>query len=392
MMLICVGVLCLAGCGADANSDAETTTVDTATAAGDDSASGETTTEGSAAESETTAVIEKATGRTGTAVDLNDTEIAGVNSCGFDREDALQDSYGIYYVYSGGEACMSFHISATALSEGGVGLLMFLNGEPQPYRVEGGDGDGDTSYAYFHIFYPPDDNSQELSVSVCFIPVAGSEGDMLELCTIGMPRPYYFISEVRMIPWLLTHGALEDSVRLSFEADAAEAEEMPETTDRSATVQITYEDITDAELEEYEAQGLDLSYDVAAEFYVNDAYVDAQQGIVYGLSEGDTIRLKYVVLGNSYVEYGLTFFIDHEPVLVDGSAISVELQSGKKTVIEVELSLNDFDGSSIVYGVLAPLNYRTLNGSELVGTGAFISASETVFLSSALDVTELEDE
>ncbi len=80
-------------------------------------------------------------------------------------------------------------------------------------------------------------------------------------------------------------------------------------------------------------------------------------GNIYGITRDEPIRLRFEVWGSPHFTYGLTFYINHEPVIAEGmEMIPVEIHNGQKTVIEADLNLPDFDGDSIIYAGLIPQN------------------------------------
>ncbi|MCD8119637.1 MAG: hypothetical protein LUE29_09190 [Lachnospiraceae bacterium] len=298
-------------------------------------------------------------------------------------EDAMgEDTYGEYLIYQGGEMYLPCSLGAQGSIEGGVVLLMFLDGEPQPYRVEGGDGEGDISCAYSHVFYPEEDET--MICEIYFTPLTGEAGETLEYWFAAIPWASYFPPEFRINPWLLTAGAMEAGGRILFEADTPDDQEnqtvITEAAYDDATYTITYEDIQDNE-------SLAISTGTTSLWYVDGARA-VYRGIEYGVAEGDIITIRYVIYGSTYETFGLTFYLDHEPILVDGGAIPIEIQSGQKTVVELEFTLDEFDGSSILYAALAPQNYWTLLNSGLTQPD-FLKLTDTVYLTSAANLEEL---
>ena len=66
------------------------------------------------------------------------------------HDDCPSDDYGPYITYTGGEMSMGYEIGSSGkIRESGIGILLFLDGQPQPYRLE-----GESTYTYLHTFYP----------------------------------------------------------------------------------------------------------------------------------------------------------------------------------------------------------------------------------------------
>ena len=52
--------------------------------------------------------------------------------------------------YTGGEMTLPIFLESSGrVQTVGIGILLFLDGKPQPYRLE-----GESEYTYLHIFYP----------------------------------------------------------------------------------------------------------------------------------------------------------------------------------------------------------------------------------------------
>ena len=65
------------------------------------------------------------------------------------HDDCPSDDHGPYITYTGGEMSMGYEIGSSGkVRESGIGILLFLDGQPQPYRLE-----GESTYTYLHTFY-----------------------------------------------------------------------------------------------------------------------------------------------------------------------------------------------------------------------------------------------
>lgn len=282
------------------------------------------------------------------------------------KGDPLLDEVGPYRLYEGGELNLPYIINATgSIGDQGVGILLFLDGRPQPYKTAEND-----TYQYLHTFYPK--SGEECIADVIFTPVAGQAGDTLELYATTILNPDYSLSEGDG-GFVYTFGSAVSFTRLKIEdTPFFTAEELPKQQKLSLTT--TYVDTQFSEISGWSE--MELMERVEAHLYVNG--VDEQRDrIVYGVTPGKPVNIRYEVWGSPYVHYGIVVFLDNEPVFTaEEEIISVNVQNGKKTVIEAELDMIGFDGESVVYVILVPRNYRT---SE-IQTQAFLSSSRTFFL------------
>lgn len=79
----------------------------------------------------------------------------------------------------------SFAYSGNKLSEYGLAIMLFLDGQLQPFRI----GESD-SLQNVHILYPEETNgSKTVTIDLIFIPISGNSGDTLDLTIISRQYP-----------------------------------------------------------------------------------------------------------------------------------------------------------------------------------------------------------
>lgn len=96
--------------------------------------------------------------------------------CGVDGIDSLADGV---FVYSGDWVRIDFHFENTGKIDLTLGLVLWVNGIPQPYSEE---PDGETSYV---IPYSVPTGTQ-VNSTAWFVPVTGQAGETLSLTTAFM--------------------------------------------------------------------------------------------------------------------------------------------------------------------------------------------------------------
>lgn len=284
---------------------------------------------------------------------------------------ALMDEVGPYRLYEGGEMHMPYTIDVTGtVADQGVGILLFLDGRPQPYKTA-----DNSTCQYMHVFYPTSGESYIADIS--FIPVTGQAGDILELYATTILNPDFSIAE-GINGFVYTSGSVVSGTRLKYDATPSSSNQ--EFTNKRIVSQTTsYVDTKYTEISGW--SDMDLTEKVEAHLYVNDVD-DTRDCIVYGVTAEENLSIRYEVWGSPYVHYGLVIFVDNEPVFpAEDSFIPVEVQNGKKTVIEAELDMSDFNGESVIYVMLVSRNART--GEVLIQ--APLNYSRTFFLASSLE-------
>ncbi|MCD8119635.1 MAG: hypothetical protein LUE29_09180 [Lachnospiraceae bacterium] len=363
------------------------------------------------------------------------------------------------YVYDGDEVRLTYRVSSQAYDDllmekddsRAMGVMLFVDGYPQAYRVVGGDDYGDESYAYMHVF--GSDTSDVLEYEFCFVPVTGSAGDTLELWSMAMWNPEYF-AEGDYLPHYHTGSSgmnspilpqndyaylvIEEDVPLAetegveaerAESDGTESEEaeVADATDaadiedtensKDESSDIESNDSADTESDSHEGDGADvteesetgtnsddpiISYEISyqeaqivssdiANGLMTPAFtVNGEEGpYIYDLTDEGTAALQFSFYGTSNVTYELTLFVNNSPVFFDGEPLEINLQSGQMTILEIEYDMSDFDGETFVYAVLAPKNYIAARAKGLVENTGCLRASPTLYLTSAGSYEEL---
>lgn len=290
---------------------------------------------------------------------------------GLGLPDGYRQNDGIsgYVTYEGGMMHLPFALKSSGLaSTYDLGILLFVDGVAQPYRV-GPDGE----YAYMHTFSQKDgvlgDHGLKYTTAdIYFTPVTGEKGDVLELYALCMPNPEHMPSQ-GAIGFTRTFGAVTFATRMKYNATPPE-DVYPEKSTRLLDVSTSVVDCTAEDVENWTAE--DMITDQRTAFTAN-----GENPRVYGVTEDAQIILHYEVWGSPYVHYALIFFVDNEPVYTtDLSDIWVTVEMGQKTVIEATLDMTGFSGESAVYAILVPRNYYT---SEIETNASFHQGS-TIYL------------
>lgn len=274
---------------------------------------------------------------------------------GFEGEPGEPD----WYVYSGGEMEVSLSFLTEGAADIGVGVYIFIDGQPQPYRTEDGE------YRYMHTFYPPD--GERITETVYLVPVTGQTGEILEIVATCIGWPDYFLD---MAPKTLQHTSCMTGHGgvIRFEADSP-IQTLPSVSNHVLSWSVEQEDLSGSEIDGWSP--VNLRSEIESHLYINEV---RDSGNIWGYSGTQPLTLQYEIWGGTLGQYGLVFFVDNEPVLLDGKPwIPIQLENGKKTVVEVQLDLSGYDGSSVVYALLIGRNYF----AEGIGNGANSIFNET---------------
>ena len=266
--------------------------------------------------------------------------------------------------YEGGEMSIKFALKGYGRAgRNGVGILLFLDGRPQPYRLE-----GDTDYQYMHRFTL--DNEMIYPVFY-FTPVTGQAGDTLEMAALTIPYPDYLPSKENPRRVTGTNGSFGLSFPLQIDEAPVEAK-MPEKLTLLSEPEITYEPCAPQDVLGWENDDFQIKYGHESE--VNGV---SNGPNVFANFHKEKLDLKYSLWGTTLVHYTVVYFLNNEPVyLPDGSCLDLEVQEGMKTVARLTMDMSTLTGEDCVYAVLVPRNARFTS----LRTDAFIWGELNWFL------------
>ena len=256
------------------------------------------------------------------------------------------------FSYDGGEFQLAYQYSVTGKLDA-VGFLLFLDGKPQPYKVN----DTTAEYEYCHSFPAGEDQS----FSFLFEPVTGSTGDTLALTVVSITNPDFQPDMESTSSYGWYHKCLEYRTQLQFNKSASpDIPFQAKATDAFSNVTIQEEKITSAYIEKTLRQnGWDsvTMDDLNQRVYYT---ADFNGSIVFDnlcLSDSDEVAFRYTICGIPGVEYDLSFFIDHQPVCLDnGLSYHVALSKGNRWVFEIAFDASKMDSFQTFYVMAVPKN------------------------------------
>lgn len=258
--------------------------------------------------------------------------------------------------YPGGEMRLPFFISSSGrIQEVGIGILLFLDGQPQPYRLE-----GETEYTYLHTFYPTEDT---ITLDFYFVPVTGTEGDALEFYAMSLLRPDYYPSQGQARTMVYSDGATFAGMRLIYQQTPPEAD-VPAPVVRLEDVQVSQQDCSFEDIAGWTS--MDMKTKIQDRHTANDIPPNLPNRI-YEITPESIVDLHYELWGAEALQCNYVVFVDNIPVSSsEGIFIPMPLTSGKKTVLDAKLTMTGFTGESAVYTIRVPKNYYTTDTDGLL--------------------------
>lgn len=284
--------------------------------------------------------------------------------------------------YTGGEIRLPYELRATgSMACNGQGLLVFLDGRPQPYKTS-----EDDTYQYMHIF--EGDGLIHFQGNLIFQPVTGQKGDLLEVHTMNIGDPNFRFKTDKYTGTKYTFGSVPSGIIVRFDVEP-ELLELPELTPGVSEIQLSQKEVAYADICNWPEGNLETM--ISTKFYLNGE-PDNASGKLYNITKESEIAMRFEAYGCPHVDFGLCLFVNNQPVSIDGeSFIPLTVERGMKTIVEGTLRVPEFDGEVPVYAMLVPRNqftndYRTPDGRR---TFAILHPTWTFSLFDLADLDEL---
>ena len=252
------------------------------------------------------------------------------------------------FPYDGGEFRLDYRFSLTGRMDT-VGFLLFLDGQPQPYKVN----DTTAEYAYCHSFPAKEDQS----FSFLFEPVTGSTGDTLALTVVSITNPDFQPDMESTSSYGWYHKTLESCVELQFNADAPAAHsDLPPVREIFSQSEVREEKVTaqyvENELPKYGWGGVSMDTLDSGIYYT----FSCDGGLIYdNLRVSAPVTLRFTMCGTAGTSYSIAFFLDHRPVKLDEStSCSVTLSKGGVMELEAVIDPDTLGDFNTLYCVAVP--------------------------------------
>ena len=269
------------------------------------------------------------------------------------------------YLYHGGEMSLGYWMEAEGYSNMGLGIFLFVDGLPQPFKTE-----SDGTERYMHILYPPE--GEKITGQFLFTPASGEQGDTLEIYTMRINYPTHSIDDPPGAYQTFGSGSIGSRILL---------EQAPPDTTQSAFQErvlsnsITHTDLTESEIRGWSEE--DLRSKLEHHFYVNGRKDFAE---LFSIADTEPLDCRFEMWGCPKGEFTLTIFLNHEPVYVQ----DISTNYGQKTTAEIQLDITDYGPEGVLFAVMVPKNQF----SQKLDYG--LEASGTFYLTSAATEAELK--
>lgn len=280
-------------------------------------------------------------------------EIMGAISHGISWEKLDTEEAGMLS-YQGGELEIPYFVNASGIAVSS-GFLLFVDGIPQPYKVkELGD-----AYEYMHVL--SFEENTDTGYTLQFTPVTGKQGETLSLSIVSITDPQFQPDMLDTVSYGHSHKALEGLYTISFAADAEADSLLSERkssvgTKRADGLTITEAETKQEELERFRehVEELDLDKEVLTELQIDGESM--QLGESFSIKGKEKLHMTYEILGHPGLEYRTVFFLDHEPLQIQGeSFFTTVLKKGQTECIDFDLYTEELENRTF-YGISVPCN------------------------------------
>lgn len=268
-----------------------------------------------------------------------------LGSLGHGLNDKLDENE--FIEYSGTDVEVDYYVELEG-NVNSVGFLLFLKGEPQPYKIKGAE----TEYEYMHPLTVDEERKQ---FTFQFTPIVGKKGEVLELQVISIYNPVFIPDMTTTSAYGSYHHALPtiiDRVKMVENApdQGVSLEEYNGDiviSPSQQAVNIT-EEFLDVKFHKIEMEELNTYVFSRIHYNGETTYSNIN------LSQLDKFEVSYCLFGVPNAEYVTTFYIDHKPIY----STEVTLQKGKYEQIDLELDTTQLDGLNSFYVMSVPKTER----------------------------------
>lgn len=263
------------------------------------------------------------------------------------------------YLYHGGEMSMGYWMEAEGYSNMGLGMFLFVDGLPQPFKTE-----SDGTERYMHILYPPE--GEKITGQFLFTPASGEQDNTLEIYTMRINYPAHSIDDPPGAYQTFGSGSIGSRILLE---QTPPSTTQPVFQERVLSNSITHTDLTETEIRGWSEE--DLRSKLEHHFYVNGRKDFAE---LFSIADTEPLDCRFELWGCPNGEFTLTIFLNHEPILVQ----DISTNYGQKTTAEIQLDITDYGTKGILFAVLVPKNQFSENldyGLEASGTFYLTCAS-----------------
>lgn len=277
---------------------------------------------------------------------------SGGMSCGY--QDADIESL----TYSGEDVSVPYYIESTDENNGSdvsIGLLIFVDGEVQPFRVEDNDKNGDEES--MHIFHMK--SGEKKKFNILFTPINGKKDETIGFLPVTVWNPEYQPGKSDNSSFGNTYETMSNVPLPLHMKKSTEAK----TTETS--VKIKYTDIPEKIKDQYEGTELGDTFD-AIDASPN-LEIESKNSRVE-MKEDGSVDLTFNAYGGAQITRKMTVFVNNQPVKIDnGDYVKYRVKKNKMCQIKVKLDKAKVSDGDVIYAIAVDTGKDYRLGVELLG-------------------------
>lgn len=256
--------------------------------------------------------------------------------------------------YNGGELNIDYSVSASGKARN-VGFLVFIDGVPQPYKVN----TTEAPYEYMHIFELKEDD-KDTPFTFLFSPVTGKKGDTLHVSVTSIYNPAFRPNMNETSSYGGYHDTLESGISLVFnndpeEVDFSSTSHQQVLSNVEASTELITKELLEKNISSNKLNADDIGKKVFTQLLVNNE-VQHQN---YQVSKKGTLHVNFKMFGHPGVRYKNTFYLDHKALTYkDISSFETLITEGDVSEINAEINLENLEDFSTFYVVSVPINAK----------------------------------
>lgn len=253
------------------------------------------------------------------------------------------------FVYSGEPIHIPFKVEGLSESKSDFGLIIFVDGNPQPFKIQ--KKDGSTKNEDFMHKFSLNNNEVEL-FDIVFTPKAGKEGDRVGIVFATIFKPD-FIPKSKDNPSYGNYHSIAATIpqTLHFKKEVLNNEERMFN-------ELIEEDISKDVIDRYARYGSRTSMlDNTVINAVLPEGIDEELDNNIFTSENNKLKFRFRIMGGpDGLNYRTVIYINHKPIeIMDFSSIGTKVKKGKMYTAEFELDTSDYDQLSTIYAISNPI-------------------------------------
>lgn len=279
-------------------------------------------------------VVSDSSGTENPFEDTTQTEVIGSAGHGFRGVQEDENGERIPFEYNGGAMELEYEYHGSGIGKK-AGLLLFLNGIPQPWQI---NGEGESSYIQY-VELKEDDGSYPFTIS--FIPVTGTAGDCLELKICSITNAQFQPDMVETTHFGAYHKILANKADIQFNENADGSNGSLSNEPLLKNVTLTSEKITndfsEALMDQY--GGFDTIDDLLENnMYMLNQYNDQFYTDSFNIEE-ETVHVKVQFCGIADHTWVFSMYANHE-LVSDGTDSTWTATSKKGEVVTLEADID----------------------------------------------------